>query len=420
MPKKHLLGAIQDPRSEEEKAKDWLFHKVYALAPITWVEKAQALWKKVTQRNQDGSSSCVAHSFAEVLEIQDPQNTIYSAHPVYTVRQNKPSGGMYPQNACDIMKNNGTTTEVLDPSNGKSESQMNEPVLMALPKKIASYGAVIIDCDHMAAAIEQHGAIILSLNLSWKEWSVEPGVPQVIPGTPIDGGHELSGVDYTLWKGEKAIIVKNHWGLNDGYSINGSGYVILTESYLKARCDSSYFANPALAPSTTLRFGDKGDLVRTLQTKLNANGASLLVDGGFGTKTKNALIAFQKWHKLAADGICGSRTWQAFDMIDIITGVCVANGVEPLVGIAVASCESSLNPKATLYNPPSNSTDRGLFMWNSKYHAEIPDDVAFDPNKATKLFCDAVKAGHLKDYWSASLSCWKPKLTPELIAKYHV
>ena len=124
---------------------------------------------------------------------------------------------MFPQNACDILKNLGTTTEALDPSNLLTEANMDLPVTVPTPFKIQGYGAVNIDIDQIAQVIDQHQAVILSLNLSWEEWQAVVGVPQVIAGSTIDGGHELSGIDYTLYNGKKAIICKNHWGDNDGY-----------------------------------------------------------------------------------------------------------------------------------------------------------------------------------------------------------
>jgi peptidoglycan hydrolase-like protein with peptidoglycan-binding domain len=35
------------------------------------------------------------------------------------------------------------------------------------------------------------------------------------------------------------------------------------------------------------------------------------VDGKFGPHTKNAVIEFQKFHSLTADGVVGPKTWQA-------------------------------------------------------------------------------------------------------------
>lgn len=58
--------------------------------------------------------------------------------------------------------------------------------------------------------------------------------------------------------------------------------------------------------------GSSGTAVKELQIMLNAvQNAGLTTDGIFGTKTKNAVIAFQRANGLATDGICGPKTWGA-------------------------------------------------------------------------------------------------------------
>ena len=64
-------------------------------------------------------------------------------------------------------------------------------------------------------------------------------------------------------------------------------------------------------PPRTLRKGDNGGDVQTLQGRLNANGASLKVDGDFGAATFAAVKAAQTKAKIHADGICGPMTWAA-------------------------------------------------------------------------------------------------------------
>lgn len=61
----------------------------------------------------------------------------------------------------------------------------------------------------------------------------------------------------------------------------------------------------------TLAKGSRGDAVRAVQHNLRyAYGyKSVSVDGVFGTKTLNAVKAFQKKYKLKADGIVGGTTW---------------------------------------------------------------------------------------------------------------
>lgn len=61
----------------------------------------------------------------------------------------------------------------------------------------------------------------------------------------------------------------------------------------------------------TLKKGDKCDEVARLQSSLNKNGYSLVEDGDFGTKTEEAVKAFQRKHNLEDDGIVGRQTWNA-------------------------------------------------------------------------------------------------------------
>ena len=51
--------------------------------------------------------------------------------------------------------------------------------------------------------------------------------------------------------------------------------------------------------------------IRSLQYLLKARGARLAVDGHFGSKTKAAVIAFQRSHHLPASGVVRAQTWKA-------------------------------------------------------------------------------------------------------------
>jgi peptidoglycan hydrolase-like protein with peptidoglycan-binding domain len=70
---------------------------------------------------------------------------------------------------------------------------------------------------------------------------------------------------------------------------------------------------PALLHATlkwpTVRRGDYGAQVRTIQYLLNGRGYHLTVDGLFGIPTELAVKDFQKKKGLKVDGIVGSQTW---------------------------------------------------------------------------------------------------------------
>lgn len=59
----------------------------------------------------------------------------------------------------------------------------------------------------------------------------------------------------------------------------------------------------------TVRKGDRGDVVKTMQEYLAKAGSSLTVDGIFGNGTENAVKAFQRKQGLEVDGVVGPKTW---------------------------------------------------------------------------------------------------------------
>lgn len=68
---------------------------------------------------------------------------------------------------------------------------------------------------------------------------------------------------------------------------------------------------------TTLKRGNTGSEVRTLQIQLNAVGNfGLVVDGDFGAKTETAVLKFQADKGLNVDGIVGPKTWAALGVND--------------------------------------------------------------------------------------------------------
>ena len=168
-----------------------------------------------------------------------------------------------------------------------------------------------------------------------------------------------------------------------------------------------------------IKIGSKGSLVTTIQTYLNKNGFICAIDGFYGSQTAHQVSFYQSANKLSIDGIVGKNTLNLI-IKGIITDVCTQCGIEPLLGIAVASCEGGLDPLATLYNKPSKSTDRGIYQINDKYHSDVSDLQAFDPYFSTQWFCNAVKNGKLNTYWSASRNCWSLILTPDIKSKYGI
>lgn len=176
----------------------------------------------------------------------------------------------------------------------------------------------------------------------------------------------------------------------------------------------------------TLRNGMNGSNVKKLQEDLNSLGFLLVTDGNFGNKTQTQVISFQNKTGLKADGIAGPLTLAKLQSIkdtpsitDIIKDTCLLEGIEPDLGVAVASCEGGLTNENITRKNTNGSIDRGIFQWNDREHPEITDAEAFDPKQATIKFCQAVLAGHL-NWWYLSQPNWSKMLSVETLQKYNI
>lgn len=70
---------------------------------------------------------------------------------------------------------------------------------------------------------------------------------------------------------------------------------------------------PTVEKRPTLRQGAKGEIVEFLQKLLTRNEFRVAVDGDFGPRTKEAVVAFQRRHQLTVDGIVGPQTWDRLE-----------------------------------------------------------------------------------------------------------
>lgn len=304
------LGLIDDPRSEEAKAKDWSNGELAGAVSVVWQKKDRKDWRTYSKRNQAGSSSCVAQSAAKSMEIIDQyigdENKIYSAHPIYRARINYPDGGMYQANAGDICKKQGTTLESLDQSQNQGESLLNRPIEVETPDKIFGYvpNINVKDINTVAEIIETHGHCNLIFHCDRDEYLREK--PKYNPNGVIDIGHSIVGVDYFIdEEGDKVILIEDSAGLPS--TIGGSGLRLITADFLAKRFGSGMYFIPKTVPtenkptytfSKSLTYGMKGDKdVIALQDILKFEGifpTTIPSTGNYFNITAKAVLQFQR------------------------------------------------------------------------------------------------------------------------------
>ena len=98
--------------------------------------------------------------------------------------------------------------------------------------------------------------------------------------------------------------------------------------------------------------GSRGDSVRDLQQKLNANGYKLAEDGVFGSNTYNAVLDYQRKNKLAVDGVVGDETWGSLNRTTAAdhptTGKEIMRGVSDETYDALKRLEQGFTPSDEL------------------------------------------------------------------------
>ncbi|MGQ4496695.1 C40 family peptidase [Dermabacteraceae bacterium P13101] len=100
------------------------------------------------------------------------------------------------------------------------------------------------------------------------------------------------------------VVGKNTWSALLDAKASPSPAKTTSESAVSA---------PAGDAQPLLKWGARSSAVRSLQEKLNNHGASLQVDGIFGSGTYRAVRSFQSANSLMVDGVVGKNTWSALE-----------------------------------------------------------------------------------------------------------
>ncbi|MEU2966036.1 peptidoglycan-binding protein [Streptomyces ardesiacus] len=106
------------------------------------------------------------------------------------------------------------------------------------------------------------------------------------------------------------LTARGHAVKADG--VFGSGTVAKVKAFQKAQhlpTDGIVGPQTWTRLVTTLKPGTKGTAVTALQHQLTANGHTVKTDGVYGPTTTTKVKAYQTAHRLTADGIAGTNTW---------------------------------------------------------------------------------------------------------------
>jgi hypothetical protein len=224
-------GCIKDPRTQEEKQEDYRSEEVLASAPVVWREKPRSEWRKFPIFHQSNSSSCVGMTYAKLLGVEnfleEGKWVDFSARDIYSQRMNKPNLGMWSQDAANICYKKGATLEQLMPSQKLGEADMNNDTdrkeidrQVALVGKAGGYLSLPFSFDGIANILRTGKAVALVAWFNPGDWRTG----EVITRTHGQYGHLVAAVDYTLYKGKRAIVFDNSWDYSWGF--DGQGVLV--------------------------------------------------------------------------------------------------------------------------------------------------------------------------------------------------
>jgi hypothetical protein len=336
-----FLGALLDPRPEEEIAQDWTHEEAIGEAATPqWKEKATYAFYEA--RDQGSAGSCGAHSAARFVGIKHKRCggsfSSVSAKAIYQGRSNT-GAGMYLKEALALGSNPSAPYETQLPSQRLSESEINAPYTLTDAMKTAMtqnlcggyVPSMPIDIDAIATVIDRQGAVQLLIFFERRDWQYVFGVndPSLTYNNPASLHHYVIAVDYTLHNGVKCLVIED----SANPQTARKGQRLMPETFLRKRCISAGYLLDRKAPppptahvfNVNLTVGDRGIEVLELQRALQrlgylSTGVVLADDPAHAlygaTITRQAVRKFQAAHGIDDDGShFGPKTRAAINQV---------------------------------------------------------------------------------------------------------
>ncbi len=195
------------------------------------------------------------------------------------------------------------------------------PLMVDVEKEILPHGVTynpsVTDAVDFVTRYRALGGVIYLLYLPKWYWQ-SLGSPSLAP--LIELGLLLVSSNYTSYSNSGpgwdsyGGMVPVIWQYTSSATLHGFRPVDY-HAYKGTVADFESQVTTGALPGTNplLREGDTGVAVKTLQTRLNAWGATVTANGGFGPLTLAAVKAFQTAHHLFVDGVVGPITWAALN-----------------------------------------------------------------------------------------------------------
>jgi hypothetical protein len=339
-------GLLPDPRSPEERAKDYLTSELFEAGEIEWVDFEQWKQKPEIQKmlnelpvySQDGSSSCVSQSIALIATInnwkEEGKAIKFSARGIYARRNNKYQQGMWFQDGAELFRTYGVVPEPILPSQDLNEDEMNRlddylPSYDLIGKIYASKNYFWVNSfDEVVQVISRGYPCQIGVRFGNGEWNRV--APQILTNN-LQWSHSICCLPfaYFTYQGKRAVLIQDSWSANSGWN----GRRILTEDWFQgarfmgglwyedmnnfAVYNTSSAQLPKYQWTRDLYVGSRGEDVKMLQLALgmikDEQGylfplISQTPTGYYGGLTRSAVARFQRINNLLSTGIFDAPT----------------------------------------------------------------------------------------------------------------
>lgn len=223
-------------------------------------------------------------------------------------------------------------------------------------------------------------------------------------------------------QGDKFWTIEGNTSGASGIVANGGG--VCQKSYYNSQLPGTKFCRPDYSIVTSIKYGsstntsttttttknwieygDRGENVKTLQTKLNKVGYNLEVDGICGNATVAAIKDFQKKYNLAVDGQAGKNTITKLDSVisakenknfKAFVGACTTDGTsvyQKATGATALATYPMLN-RGNLVDVVGVSGSRYKIKIANAYTGYIDKNKITTPDKLTTKYPHGVCTGN--------------------------
>jgi hypothetical protein len=167
----------------------------------------------------------------------------------------------------------------------------------------------------------------------WRQWSgvmaaaygtADGADPWLYSGLDFAATHGLKPQWVAAYQGSEPAVPHLLWQFAPSFPVPGVGLADCSALHgtIEELAAYAYGGKPAPKPAAdwteammatlpTLKQGDSGEAVRTVQGLCVARGHEVAVDGVFGEMTLGAVKAVQAAAKISSDGVVGQQTWGA-------------------------------------------------------------------------------------------------------------